>query len=60
MQVGITAIELAETQPPLFNIHPMEVVALMTRSSYKTPSLRDKVKWCVLLFLAHCSNMQKG
>lgn len=43
--VGITAIELAELQPPLFDLHPMQVLYLMTKSSYKPPSLKDKYKW---------------
>jgi [mitogen-activated protein kinase] kinase 5 len=43
--VGITAIELAELQPPLFDLHPMQVLQLMTRSGYKPPRLKDKSKW---------------
>jgi len=43
--VGITAIELAETQPPLFDLPPMHVLYLMTKSSYKPPKLRDKRRW---------------
>jgi serine/threonine protein kinase len=43
--VGITAIELAELQPPLFDLHPMQVLYLMTKSSYKPPRLKDKQKW---------------
>ncbi|VDM48235.1 unnamed protein product [Toxocara canis] len=43
--VGITAIELAELQPPLFDLHPMQVLYLMTKSSYKSPTLKDKFKW---------------
>lgn len=40
-----TAIELAELQPPLFDMHPMRVLALMTKSSYRPPALKDKIKW---------------
>ncbi|CDW53997.1 mitogen activated protein kinase kinase kinase [Trichuris trichiura] len=43
--VGITAIELAEMQPPLFDLHPMRVLVLMSKPSYKPPVLRDKLKW---------------
>ncbi|KAF8386552.1 gck-2 [Pristionchus pacificus] len=43
--VGITAIELAECQPPLFDMHPMQVLYLMTKSSYKSPALKEKYKW---------------
>uniref|UniRef100_A0A915ENN7 Mitogen-activated protein kinase kinase kinase kinase n=1 Tax=Ditylenchus dipsaci TaxID=166011 RepID=A0A915ENN7_9BILA len=43
--VGITAIELAELQPPLFDLHPMQVLYLMTKSNYKVPKLKDKKKW---------------
>uniref|UniRef100_A0A8C6UBZ7 Mitogen-activated protein kinase kinase kinase kinase n=1 Tax=Neogobius melanostomus TaxID=47308 RepID=A0A8C6UBZ7_9GOBI len=35
--VGITAIELAELQPPMFDLHPM--------SSFQPPKLKDKNKW---------------
>uniref|UniRef100_A0A8C6UM55 Mitogen-activated protein kinase kinase kinase kinase n=1 Tax=Neogobius melanostomus TaxID=47308 RepID=A0A8C6UM55_9GOBI len=37
--VGITAIELAELQPPMFDLHPM--------SSFQPPKLKDKNKWSV-------------
>lgn len=43
--VGITAIELAELQPPLFEMHPMQVLYLLTKRSYKIPTLKDKRKW---------------
>ncbi|KRX90690.1 Mitogen-activated protein kinase kinase kinase kinase 5 [Trichinella pseudospiralis] len=43
--VGITAIELAELQPPLFDLHPMRVLVLMSKPNYKPPSLRDKIRW---------------
>uniref|UniRef100_A0A183JBB9 Protein kinase domain-containing protein n=1 Tax=Soboliphyme baturini TaxID=241478 RepID=A0A183JBB9_9BILA len=43
--VGITAIELAELQPPLFDLHPMRILVLLSKSSYKPPTLKDKVKW---------------
>uniref|UniRef100_A0A914X879 Mitogen-activated protein kinase kinase kinase kinase n=1 Tax=Plectus sambesii TaxID=2011161 RepID=A0A914X879_9BILA len=54
--VGITAIELAELQPPLFDMHPMQVLYLMTKSSYKPPQLKDKVKWSPFFheFVKHC------
>ncbi|CAB3398972.1 unnamed protein product [Caenorhabditis bovis] len=42
---GITAIELGECQPPLFDLHPMQVLYLMTKSSYKPPHLKDKHRW---------------
>lgn len=43
--LGITAIELAEMQPPLFDLSPIQVLQLMTKSSYKVPKLKDKKKW---------------
>lgn len=43
--VGITAIELAELQPPHFDLHPMQVLRMLTKSSYKVPKLKDKKKW---------------
>uniref|UniRef100_A0A8C5E5A8 non-specific serine/threonine protein kinase n=1 Tax=Gouania willdenowi TaxID=441366 RepID=A0A8C5E5A8_GOUWI len=42
--VGITAIELAELQPPMFDLHPMRVLFLMTKSAYQPPKLKDKSK----------------
>lgn len=43
--VGITAIELAELQPPMFDLHPMRALFLMSKSGYKPPTLKDKTKW---------------
>jgi len=43
--VGITAIELAELQPPMFDLHPMRALFLMSKSGYKSPTLKDKAKW---------------
>ena len=43
--VGITAIELAELQPPMFDLHPMRALFLMSKSGYKPPTLKDKNKW---------------
>ncbi|KAF7696912.1 mitogen-activated protein kinase kinase kinase kinase 6 [Silurus meridionalis] len=43
--VGITAIELAELQPPMFDLHPMRALMLMSKSSFQPPKLRDKTKW---------------
>lgn len=42
---GITAIELAELQPPMFDLHPMRALFLMSKSSFKPPALKDKEKW---------------
>ena len=43
--VGITTIELAELQPPMFDLHPMRALFLMSKSGYKPPTLKDKDKW---------------
>ncbi|XP_078714833.1 mitogen-activated protein kinase kinase kinase kinase 3-like isoform X1 [Lampetra fluviatilis] len=43
--VGITAIELAELQPPMFDLHPMRALFLMSKSGFQPPKLRDKQKW---------------
>uniref|UniRef100_A0AAR2M6F3 Mitogen-activated protein kinase kinase kinase kinase n=1 Tax=Pygocentrus nattereri TaxID=42514 RepID=A0AAR2M6F3_PYGNA len=40
--VGITAIELAELQPPMFELHPMRALFLMTKSNFQPPKLKDK------------------
>uniref|UniRef100_A0A7N8YGQ0 non-specific serine/threonine protein kinase n=1 Tax=Mastacembelus armatus TaxID=205130 RepID=A0A7N8YGQ0_9TELE len=42
--VGITAIELAELQPPMFDVHPLRVLFLMSKSGYQPPKLKDKSK----------------
>uniref|UniRef100_A0AAZ3RRQ6 non-specific serine/threonine protein kinase n=1 Tax=Oncorhynchus tshawytscha TaxID=74940 RepID=A0AAZ3RRQ6_ONCTS len=42
--VGITAIELAELQPPMFDLHPMRALFFMTKSNFQPPKLKDKVK----------------
>uniref|UniRef100_A0A3Q2CIA5 Protein kinase domain-containing protein n=1 Tax=Cyprinodon variegatus TaxID=28743 RepID=A0A3Q2CIA5_CYPVA len=41
--VGITSIELAELQPPMFDLHPMALF-LMSKSSFQPPKLKDKNK----------------
>ncbi|XP_022193454.2 mitogen-activated protein kinase kinase kinase kinase 5 isoform X2 [Nilaparvata lugens] len=43
--VGITAIELAELQPPMFDLHPMRALFLMSKSGFKPPTLKDRDKW---------------
>ncbi|XP_059499883.1 mitogen-activated protein kinase kinase kinase kinase 3-like isoform X2 [Stegostoma tigrinum] len=43
--VGITAIELAELQPPMFDLHPMRALMLMSKSNFQPPKLKDKLKW---------------
>ncbi|XP_075700146.1 mitogen-activated protein kinase kinase kinase kinase 5 [Rhinoderma darwinii] len=43
--VGITAIELAELQPPLFDLHPMRALFLMSKSNFQPPKLKEKLKW---------------
>ncbi|XP_067900657.1 mitogen-activated protein kinase kinase kinase kinase 3 isoform X5 [Heterodontus francisci] len=43
--VGITGIELAELQPPMFDLHPMRALFLMTKSNFQPPKLKDKMKW---------------
>ncbi|XP_076137959.1 mitogen-activated protein kinase kinase kinase kinase 5 [Alosa pseudoharengus] len=48
--VGITAIELAELQPPLFDVHPLRVLFLMSKSGYQPPKLKDKTKWSPMFY----------
>ncbi|XP_040033590.2 mitogen-activated protein kinase kinase kinase kinase 5 isoform X1 [Gasterosteus aculeatus] len=48
--VGITAIELAELQPPLFDVHPLRVLFLMSKSGYQPPKLKDKSKWSSMFY----------
>uniref|UniRef100_H2YUY5 Mitogen-activated protein kinase kinase kinase kinase n=1 Tax=Ciona savignyi TaxID=51511 RepID=H2YUY5_CIOSA len=43
--VGITSIEFAELQPPMFDLHPMRALFLMSKSSFQPPKLKDKQKW---------------
>ncbi len=38
-------IELAELQPPMFDLHPMRALFLMSKSGFKPPTLKDKDKW---------------
>lgn len=45
--IGITAIELAELQPPMFDLHPMRALFLMSKSGFKPPTLKDKARWSV-------------
>ncbi|XP_011500571.1 PREDICTED: mitogen-activated protein kinase kinase kinase kinase 5 [Ceratosolen solmsi marchali] len=43
--IGITSIELAELQPPMFDLHPMRALFLMSKSGFKPPTLKDRDKW---------------
>jgi serine/threonine protein kinase len=45
--VGITAIEFAELQPPMFDLHPMRALFLMSKSGFKSPTLKDRMKWTI-------------
>ncbi|XP_050357903.1 mitogen-activated protein kinase kinase kinase kinase 5 isoform X2 [Nymphalis io] len=45
---GITAIELAELQPPMFELHPMRVLFLMSKSGFKPPQLKERERWSQL------------
>lgn len=45
---GITAIELAELQPPMFELHPMRVLFLMSKSGFKPPTLKERERWSQL------------
>lgn len=38
-------VELAELQPPGFDLHPMRALFLMSKSGFKPPTLKDKDKW---------------
>lgn len=37
--------ELAELQPPMFDLHPMRALFLMSKSGFKPPTLRDRERW---------------
>jgi hypothetical protein len=43
--IGITAIELAEKQPPMFDLHPMRALYLISKSNFKPPTLAEKNRW---------------
>lgn len=38
-------LELAELQPPMFDLHPMRALFLMSKSGFKPPTLKEKDKW---------------
>ncbi|VDK41653.1 unnamed protein product [Taenia asiatica] len=43
--VGITAIEYAELQPPMFDLNPLKALRILSMKNYKPPTLRNKAKW---------------
>ncbi|EFA81608.1 protein serine/threonine kinase [Heterostelium album PN500] len=42
---GITCIEMAESKPPLFNVHPMRVIFMIPNPSRPPPKLTEPEKW---------------
>lgn len=38
-------VELAELQPPMFDLHPMRALFLMSKSGFKPPTLRERERW---------------
>ncbi|KAG7272745.1 hypothetical protein CRUP_031069, partial [Coryphaenoides rupestris] len=58
--VGITSIELAELQPPMFDLHPMRALFLMSKSSFQPPKLKDKQKWSTAFHNFHVFMGQAG
>ncbi|EGC39722.1 hypothetical protein DICPUDRAFT_93521 [Dictyostelium purpureum] len=53
---GITCIEMAESKPPLFNVHPMRVIFMIPNPSRPPPKLTEPEKWSPEFndFLAKC------
>ncbi|BHF71674.1 Mitogen-activated protein kinase kinase kinase kinase 1 [Sparganum proliferum] len=43
--VGITAIEYAELQPPLFDMDPLMALQLLGTRNYKPPTLKNRSQW---------------
>ncbi|CAH2217109.1 jg22861, partial [Pararge aegeria aegeria] len=39
---------LAELQPPMFELHPMRVLFLMSKSGFKPPQLKERERWSQL------------
>lgn len=56
--VGITAIELAELQPPMFDLHPMRALFLMSKSNFKPPTLKGRPRHCAAALHA-CADKNK-
>ena len=55
--LGITAIELAEKQPPMFDFHPMRALILMTKKKFVPPTLKHKGAFpcvCVCVCVSVC------
>ncbi|KAK3731504.1 hypothetical protein QZH41_008531 [Actinostola sp. cb2023] len=42
---GITVIECAELQPPMFDLHPMRALYVIGKKNFIPPTLKDKEKW---------------
>ncbi len=56
--LGITAIEMAEGEPPLLNEPPLRALLLITING--SPSLKDKSRWTreFLHFLSRCFDVK--
>lgn len=42
------SLELAELQPPMFDLHPMRALFLMSKSGFKPPTLKEKEQWSAI------------
>jgi len=58
--VGITAIEMAELQPPMFDLHPMRALYNIGKRSFVPPTLKEKDKWSPELHSFIKSTLQKN
>lgn len=58
--LGITAIELAEGEPPLADVHPMRAIFLV--ASREPPTLRDISAWSreLVHFIGICLKKARG
>lgn len=45
MTLNSSFLELAELQPPMFDLHPMRALFLMSKSGFKPPTLKEKDRW---------------